>query len=53
VFTSPDMKGLHVSRETLPEAQREAIAVVDAIVARKALAKPVIEFIEKAVPKAA
>jgi hypothetical protein len=47
------MKGLHVSRETLPEAQREAIAVVDAIVARKGLAKPVIEFIEKAVPKAA
>ena len=53
VFTSPDMKGLHISRETLAEAQREAIAVVDAIVSRKGLEKPVIEFVERAAAQAA
>lgn len=48
VFTSPDLKGLHVSGESLAGAQREAIAVVDRIAELDGDETPIITFMEMA-----
>ena len=50
VYTSPDVKGLHVSMETKPEAQRE---VLDAIAKLHGWAKPDVTFEDEAARKAA
>ena len=48
VYTSPDLKGLHVAADTQPEAQRKAISVVHAIAQELGVPAPVVVFDEKA-----
>lgn len=45
VFTSPDLKGFHVSSESLAEAQREAFVVLDRIARRRDTELPVVDFV--------
>lgn len=52
VYTSPDVQGLHVSMGTKAEAQREVIAVVDAIAKRRGWAMPEILFADEALEAA-
>ena len=47
VYTSPDVKGFHVSSDTLAGAQREAIAVLDAIARHQGVGPPAVEFSEQ------
>lgn len=44
VYTSPDMKGVHVAADSKADAQRRAISVVDAISERRGRDKPVVSF---------
>lgn len=44
VYTSPDVKGLHVAMDTKADAQREVIAVIDAIAKRRGWEKPEVVF---------
>ena len=44
-YTSPDLKGFYVTSETLADAQREAIKVLDLIAAKRGQAKPEIVFV--------
>lgn len=53
VFTSPDVRGFHVSMETLADAQREAIAVLDEIAREEGAERPVVEFVFERLPEAA
>lgn len=53
VFTSPDVRGLHISMNTLAAAQREAIAVLDQIARDDGSDSPVVDFIFEPVPEAA
>lgn len=53
VFTSPDLKGLHISSESLAGAQREAITVIDAIAKRRGAPPPVVDFLYEPVGAAA
>lgn len=53
VYTSPDIKGLHVTADTMPDAQREAISVVDVIAEMNGWDKPVVSFSEEVVLQAA
>lgn len=47
VYTSPDLKGLHVAADTKAEAQRKAITVLHAIAAELGASAPVVEFREE------
>ena len=53
VFTSPDLKGLHVSHESLAKAQREVLVVLDRIARRRGAEPPIVEFIFENVSAAA
>lgn len=44
VFTSPDVKGLHATSDTMAGAQREAIAILDLLAKEEGVARPVVEF---------
>lgn len=48
VFTSPDVKGLHVSADTEAEAQRAVVAMIDAIADEFGQPHPAFSFIETA-----
>lgn len=48
VFTSPDLKGLHVSAKSEAGAQREVILVVHAIAEELGAEPPVVTFAELA-----
>ena len=48
VYTSPDVKGLHVSADSHADAQRKAIAVVHAIAEELGQEPPVVAFVEVA-----
>lgn len=48
VYTSPDMRGLHVAADTQAEAQRQAMSVVHAIAEELGQPAPVVEFLEPA-----
>lgn len=44
VFTSPEIRGLHVTADTEADAQRAAIEVVHAIAEEVGMPAPVVEF---------
>lgn len=44
VYTSPDLRGLHVAADTQAEAQRKAMSVVHAIAQELGQPAPVVEF---------
>lgn len=46
-FVSPDLEGFYVVSDTLAKAQREAIAVLDLIEAKRGVDKPEVEFVEQ------
>lgn len=48
VYTSPDLKGLHVAADSHAEAQRKALAVVHAIALELGHPAPVVTFGEVA-----
>ena len=45
-YTSPDLKGFYVTSETIADAQREAIKVLDLIAEKRGQEKPEILFVE-------
>lgn len=53
VYTSPDVKGLHASSETMAGAQREAIAILDIFAAEEGSDRPVVSFEDEAALRAA
>ena len=53
VYTSPDVQGLHASSETMADAQRAAIAILDLFAERDGTERPVIAFMEPAQAQAA
>ncbi len=48
VYTSPDVRGLHVGADTAAAGQREAISVLDAIADHFGQPHPTVEFIRAA-----
>ena len=48
VYTSPDVKGLHVTADTQAEAQRSAISMLHLIAKELGIPAPVAEFTELA-----
>ena len=46
VYTSPDLKGLHVSADTQADAQREAVIVLHRIADHQGKVRPTVEFTE-------
>lgn len=44
VYTSPDLKGLHVTGDTRDEARQEAVVVLGLIAARRGWPKPIVSF---------
>ena len=53
VYTSPDVQGFHVAMETIAEAKRAAITLLDRIAEIDGAAKPDFAFIDDAGRKAA
>lgn len=47
VYTSPDVKGLHASSQTMAGAQREAIALLDVFAAQERAERPVVSFVDE------
>ena len=47
VYTSPDVKGFHVAMETIAEAKREAIAVLDMLAKLDGVEKPDFAFVDE------
>ena len=46
IYTSPDVQGFHVAMETIAEAKREAIAVLDVLAKLDGAEKPDFTFID-------
>ena len=46
VYTSPELRGLHVAADSHADAQRKVIAVVHAIAAELGEDPPVVHFVE-------
>lgn len=53
VYTSPDIKGLHVTADTMADAQREAIIVVDMVAEMRGWDKPTVSFMGEVTLQAA
>ena len=49
VFTSPDLRGLHVTADTLEEARSAVVEVLHAIAAERGEPAPSHEFVASAV----
>lgn len=53
VYTSPDVRGLHASSDTMAGAQREAIALLDVMAAHEGAERPVVTFEDRSALQAA
>lgn len=53
VYTSPDVQGFHVAMETIADAKREAIAVLDKLAELDGVPKPDFVFVDDIGLKAA
>ena len=53
VYTSPDVQGFHVAMDTIADAKREAIAVLDKLAELDGVEKPDFTFIDDEGRKAA
>lgn len=48
VYTSPDVQGFNATGETLAEAQRAAVEILDYLAEREGASRPSYEFAEEA-----